>query len=74
MGTGSFPGVKRPSSAEVKEGVKLCLYPVWDFVACYRVNFTFSFIPYKNLSRLSIKYPLWHYVAKDVTPVEGVKR
>jgi len=48
MGTGSFPGVKRPgcgvnhphlSSAEVKERVYLYTYfPLWDFVACYRVK------------------------------------
>jgi hypothetical protein len=47
MGTGSFPGIKRPGrgvehpttfSAEVKERVQL---PLWAFVACYRVKFTF---------------------------------
>jgi len=53
MGTGSFPGVKRPgrgvdhpppSTAEVKEIVELYLYsPFWAFVACSRVNFTFTF-------------------------------
>ena len=33
-----------PSNAEVKERVKLYLYsPLWAFVACYRVNFTFIF-------------------------------
>jgi hypothetical protein len=46
VGTGSFPGVKRPgrgvdhppsSSAEVKERVELYL---WAFMACSRVNFT----------------------------------
>jgi len=52
MGTGSFPGVKRPghdvdhppaSSAEVKERVELYLYsPLWTFVACSRMNFTFT--------------------------------
>ena len=45
MGTGSFPGVKRPgrgvdhpppSRAEVKERVEL-----WNFVACSRVNLYF---------------------------------
>jgi hypothetical protein len=31
-----------PSSSEVKERVQLCLNPfLWDFRACYRVNFTF---------------------------------
>ena len=50
MGTGSFPGIKRPgrgvdhppsSSAEVKERVKLSLYsPLWTLVACSRVHFT----------------------------------
>jgi len=53
MGTGSFPGLKRPgrgvdnppsSSAEVIEIVELYLYsPFWAFVACYRVIFTFTF-------------------------------
>jgi hypothetical protein len=51
MGTGSFPSVKRlgrddhppPSSAEVKERIELYLYPFWAFVACSRVNFTFTF-------------------------------
>jgi hypothetical protein len=53
MGTGSFPGVKRPglsvdhpppSSAEVKERVELYLYsPSGPFMACSRVNFTCTF-------------------------------
>jgi hypothetical protein len=55
MGTGSFQGVTRPghgvdhpspSSVEVKEIIELYLYPpppLWPFVACYRVNFTFTF-------------------------------
>jgi hypothetical protein len=53
MGTLSFPGVKRPglgvdhpqsSSAEVKERVELYLYsPLWAFVVCSTVNFTFTF-------------------------------
>ena len=51
-GTGSFPGVKRPgrgvdhpppSSAEVKERIAIPLLPLWAFVACYRVTFTFTF-------------------------------
>jgi len=53
MGTGSFLGVKQlergvdhppQSSAEVKEGVELYLYPLWDFVVCSRVTFTFTFL------------------------------
>jgi hypothetical protein len=50
----SFPGVKRPelgvdhplpSSAEVKERVELYLFfPLWAFVACSRVNFTFTLL------------------------------
>jgi len=53
MGTGYFPGVKRPghgvhhpppSNAEVKERVELYFYsPLWVFVAYSRVNFTFYF-------------------------------
>jgi hypothetical protein len=53
MGTGSFPGVKRPGrgvdhppSAEVKERVELYIYspsgPSWPVL---RVNFTFT-LPY----------------------------
>jgi len=52
MGTGSFPRVKQPvdgvdrpppSSAEVKERTDLCRYsPLWAFVACSRVSFTFT--------------------------------
>jgi hypothetical protein len=50
MGTGTFPGVKRPvcgiylpppPSAEVKERVQLYLYSLWAIVACSRVNYTF---------------------------------
>jgi len=51
MGTGSFPGIKRPergvhyppiSSAEVKERVELHIYPptLLDFLSCSRVKFT----------------------------------
>jgi hypothetical protein len=50
----SFPGVKRPgrgfdhpvlSSADVKERVELYIYPpLWAFVACSRVTFTFTFM------------------------------
>ena len=53
MGTGSFPGVKRPrlgldhppaSSAEVKERVEIYLYfPSGAFVAFSGMNFTFTF-------------------------------
>jgi hypothetical protein len=52
MGTGSFPGVKWPgrgvdhppsSSAEVKEkSIAIPLLPLWAFVACSRVTFTFT--------------------------------
>jgi len=50
MGTGYFLGVKRPgratdhqppSKAKVKERVYLYLYPIWAFVFCSRVRFTF---------------------------------
>ena len=52
MGTGSFPGVKRPgrgfyhpppSSTEVKERVELYLYLFWAFVTRSRVNFICTF-------------------------------
>ena len=52
MGTGSFPGVKRPGhgadhppsySAKVKERVSYTLLHLWAFGACCRVNFTFTF-------------------------------
>jgi len=51
MGTGSFPGVKRPrrgvnhqppSRAEVKERRAIPLLPLWAFVVCSRVNFTIT--------------------------------
>jgi hypothetical protein len=60
MGTGSFPVVKRPgrgvdhpppSSAEVKEKVKLYLFPFRTFVACSRVNFTFTSTFYSTKKR-----------------------
>jgi hypothetical protein len=53
MGTGVFPGIKRPgrgvdhpplSSAEVTETVGLFTYsPSGAFLACFRVKFTFIF-------------------------------
>jgi len=52
MGTGSPPEVRwpvrgfvhpPPSSAEVKERAQaILLLPLWAFVACSRVNFTFT--------------------------------
>ena len=68
MGTGVFPGIKRPgrrfdhspaSSAEVKERVQLYLYsPLWTFVARSMVTFTFT------LRAVNIKQVL---IACDVT-------
>jgi hypothetical protein len=52
MCTRSFLEVKRPgrgvdhpppSSAEVEGRVRLYIYSLWAFVACYRVNFTITF-------------------------------
>jgi hypothetical protein len=54
MGTGSVPGVKRPgrgvhhpppSNAEVKQRTELyvLLLPLWAFMVCCRLNFTFPF-------------------------------
>jgi hypothetical protein len=52
MGTGSFPGVKRPgrgvdnttpSSAEVKKRVELYLYSPLGLRGLSRVKFTFTF-------------------------------
>jgi hypothetical protein len=51
MDTGSFLGVKwlgrgvnhpHTCSTEVKERVELYFYSPWAFVACSRVNFTFT--------------------------------
>jgi hypothetical protein len=54
MGSGSFPGIKRPgrgvnhpppSSAEVEERIEIYIYSLlWVFMACSRVNFTFTFV------------------------------
>jgi len=50
--SGLFPGGKAarswplssiPLIVEVKERVELYLYPLWVFMACYRMNFTFTF-------------------------------
>jgi len=47
----SFPGLKRPgrgvdhlspSSAQIKERVEVSRLPLWTFVACSTVNFTFT--------------------------------
>jgi hypothetical protein len=52
MDTGSFLGVKRPgrgvdhpppSSAEIEGSEELYICPLWAFVACYVVNFTFIY-------------------------------
>ena len=52
VGTGSFPGVKRPgrgvdhpspSRAAVIDGTATILLPLWVFVACSRVTFNFIF-------------------------------
>jgi hypothetical protein len=50
-GTEQFPQVKRPgrgvnltSNAEVKERVKLHIYPLCAFMAVDRVNFTLTFM------------------------------
>ena len=51
MGTGSFPGVKRPgpgadhpptSKCRGHERVWLPLLPLWAFMACYGRTFTFT--------------------------------
>jgi hypothetical protein len=67
----SFPGVKRPgrgvdhppqSSAEVKERVELYLCsPFWAFVACSKVNFTFTSL-HSYVFRKHIKHNLDVYV------------
>jgi hypothetical protein len=52
MGTGSFPGVKRPYrgadhpphlASRLKKGYSYHSTPPRAFVACYRVEFTFTF-------------------------------
>jgi hypothetical protein len=52
MGTGFFPGVKRPGRGvehpphlrpKLKEEKSYNSTPLWAFVACFRVNFTFTF-------------------------------
>ena len=52
MGTGFFSGVKRPGrgvdhpphlAPRLKKSRAITPLPLWAFVACYRVNFTFTF-------------------------------
>jgi hypothetical protein len=52
MCTGSFPGVKRPGrgvdhpphlALRLNKEYSIPLLPLWNFVACSRVNFTFTF-------------------------------
>ena len=70
MGTGSFQGVKRPgrgvdhpspSSTDVKERVELYLFPLWAFVACSKVTFTFifAFRPSGIMQFLMTGNPAW---------------
>jgi len=65
MGNGSILGGKQPghgidhqppSSAEVQERVELYLH-AWAFVACYRLNFTFTFMCKKYCVLRSIRMP-----------------
>jgi hypothetical protein len=68
MGICSYTGVQRPgwgvdhsppSSAEVKERVELYLYsPLWAFMACSRVNFTFTCFSYFRLGGIYVNPPL----------------
>jgi hypothetical protein len=52
MGTGSFPEVKRPRrgvdhpshlAQRLKKEYSIPLLPFWAFIACSRLNFTFTF-------------------------------
>ena len=67
MGTGSFPGIKRPgrdvdhpppSSVEVKERVELYLYSLCACMISYRVTFTHTYIIYYTLISNRCKYRL----------------
>ena len=42
-GAGSWPLSSIPPTVDGKERVELYLYPIWVFMACYRMNFTFTF-------------------------------
>jgi hypothetical protein len=64
MGTGSFPAAKRPGrdvdlllpySAEVKERVDIHRLPLWAFVACSRLKFTF-YLFVLRVSKLRIAF------------------
>ena len=72
VGTGSFPGVKRPgrgddhplsSSAEVKERVELYLHFPFTFTVCFRVNFTFN---YDAVSLSNYQFVRRHLSTRDV--------
>ena len=63
--TVSFPGLNlagsgfdhpTPSSAKVKERVVMPLLPLWVFVVCSRVTFTFTFYSNENTEQNYKKY------------------
>ena len=91
MGTGCLTmGVKRPgrginqpppSSAAVKERIELTLLPLWAFMACSRVNYTFVVVKmfghnYTSNSKLFFYFPnvhMWHILLLFIsTYVQGI--
>jgi hypothetical protein len=68
MGTGSFPEVKEPgrgvdhplpSSVKVKGKSRLIpLLPLWVFMVCCRVNFTFT-VSDQDVTP-AVRYKYWH--------------
>ena len=57
MGTGSFPGVNRPGrgvdhpsnlAPRLKKEYSYTSTPLWAFVACFRMNFAFTFTYFCN--------------------------
>jgi len=77
IGAGSFPGVKRPGrgvdhsphlAPRLKERVKLYLYSLRAYVACSRLNFTFTFtLRSGDVSKnCNLKHTQSHSVVTDI--------
>jgi hypothetical protein len=73
MGTVSFPGIKLPghgidhpppSSAEFEESRAIHLLPLWVFMACSRVNFTFLPFLHTSFTGVYLYEVIWCLILK----------